>query len=281
MKCHLEAKARGLGLTLDSMGIATIARITQTVTEVREDGSAVVDTLAEVLESVPAPAEGQPLGGSHTILTLDGQRHLREIADAPDQAPLADTGYRDLIIEIIDGLYLPEQPVGVGDTWHVTHEITMPESGRVTEMDIEGELRGRVLDGERWVSVIYSELQIPLRLNNGDTEVRGNIGVRLNLEVYEDTGEIRYADGTGQGSAKPDLAVRVAKIKLSGFEMHLRQEQPDGRVLGSVLLPEDQRVIDAPSLGTAPPAEPAPEPAPEEPAPEESTPDAPAEPPAG
>jgi len=222
-----------IGIRYDRTDVTMRARVSQKVTEVRPDGTAVVDTTSQLVEMTPKPDdEFVPI---RNLITMDNQRRLLEIADAPgENAVETDAGWRDLVVQAMNSLSFPDEPIRIGDRWERTHTLTMPETGTVTKMEVKSQLTDRVPDGDRWVSLVSAEAQIPLDLRTGDTRVAGNIGLHLRLEVFEDDGGLRYVRGWGRGSAKPDLKVRVAKIRILVDDMHFQRFMPDGSLLPSV-----------------------------------------------
>jgi len=222
-----------IGIRYDRTDVTMLARVTQKVTEVRPDETAVVDTTSQLVEMTPeSDDEFVPI---RNLITMDNQRRLLEIVDAPgENTAETDAGWRNLVVQAMNSLSFPDEPIRIGDRWERIHTLTMPETGTVTEMEVKSQLTDRMLDGDRWVSLVSAEAQIPLDLRTGDTRVAGNIGLHLRLEVYEDDGGLRYVRGWGRGSAKPDLKVRVAKIRIVVDDMHFQRFMPDGSLLPSV-----------------------------------------------
>jgi hypothetical protein len=246
-KCRIDIEGRGLAIQLDRMGFSAIAKVTQRVID-SQPNRIEIETDSEVLQSDPEPAPDEEYPKAKNILIMDERHSLVAVEDAPGAPQEENTDVRDLVLQAMNGLVFPEEPVGVGDSWHVQPEIQMPEQdgepGAVVKMDVKSEVTDRVLEGDRWVMKMHTELQVPIQL----PQASGNIGIHLLQEIYEDTGDIRYAYGYGRGSATPKLKVRAVKAKLRDFEIHLRRVLPDGRLLGSVDAPEEERIVDAPVI---------------------------------
>jgi len=174
------------------------------------------------------------------------RRELIELSGEDETADRAMGGPFGLptLTRILGSLVLPKEPVAPGARWETTTHIPTPGEGRPAKVGVKSRLEGRLLDGDRPVSVIHTELQVPVEFGGrrGDTGARGNMGIVLMLEVYEDTGDVRTLTTVrGQGSidmGRGKLKLRGSidmgrgKLKLRDIDVNLLLRNASGELLG-------------------------------------------------
>ena len=176
----------------------------------------------------PASAAGPRLPANSSVRgVMTPLRQLAEVSvdepaqERPQGGPggPGDAFAVDGLLSIVGSLLLPREPVTVGAKWSGVSEVPSPSGGDPTKVGTGSELVDRVLDGDRPVSVIYTELQVPVRFTgrSGPQSASGNMGIALMLEVFEDTGDIRTLTTVrAQGSMKAgELKVRIRDIAVS------------------------------------------------------------------
>lgn len=172
----------------------------QKVMKVRPDGSADITVSTTSGSGVVNGSPFKPQD-SPSLITLDERNNIIAAKRLPsDQPPGALTGTMFQTGELsTQGVYLPKQPVKVGDVW--TEQVGIHTSQKDAQKDVKAALTGTVKSTFVRLETIglfntvrlHSEVRVPFVVN----EMVGKLSMNYDTNVSLSTGQVVQSAGSG------------------------------------------------------------------------------------